>query len=132
MHVLSKRLDRRSMLTGLTSGMLGFVVAKNPPRRTHKLDLDKATDNLLAFIKMRASLDGEDTVFWWTGGVHSTAPGEQSRKLFGFEGYNIPKAAKIEGDYRLLTREMSVHKNTKSGEIPETWANPFTLQIVQV
>ena len=67
MHVPSKHLDRCSMLTGLMSGVLELAVAKNPPRRTHKLDLDKAEDNLLAFIKIRASLDSKNTVFWWLG-----------------------------------------------------------------
>ena len=120
------------MLTGLTSGTLGFVFTKNPSKRTRKLDLDRAEDNLLAFVKMRASLDGIDTVFWWTGGIHSTIPGEQGKKLFGFEGYNIAKAVKIEGVYQLLTREMSVYKNPESGEILKTWINPFTLQTVRV
>ena len=67
MHVPSKHLDRCSMLTGLMSGVLELAVAKNPPRRTHKLDLDKAEDNLLAFIKTRAYLYGEDTFFWLLG-----------------------------------------------------------------
>jgi|GEM_PF-2819187 len=55
------------MLSGLMLGAWDFVYTKNLSRRARRLDLDKAEDNLLAFIKTLASMDDADTVFWWTG-----------------------------------------------------------------
>lgn len=96
------------------------------------LDLYDAKDNLNAFIKTRAALDGSETVFWWGGEIRSMIPEETSRLLFGFEGFNIARAVPVENGYRLLTREMSVYKSPETGNILESWDNPFTGHPVQV
>lgn len=78
---------------------------------------------LHAFARTRVSLDGGDTVFWWTGDIHSWAPGEPYRRLFGFEGLN---AARLEADeegggYRMLSREAAFYLDPATREILETW-----------
>ncbi|GHB52922.1 hypothetical protein GCM10010347_23570 [Streptomyces cirratus] len=80
---------------------------------------------LLALARTRASLDGGEVTFWWTGDVHSWAPGEPYRHLFGFEGVNVARLAAGEGEeegtYRLLTREAAFYLDPRSREILETW-----------
>lgn len=85
-----------------------------------------------AFLKARASLDGEDTVNWFTGNVHAWMPGGQHRHLFGFEGYNVARAVLVEGGYDFLTREAVFCLDPDSGEILERWTNPFTEAEVEV
>lgn len=97
-----------------------------------KIDLSDPRQNLDSFIKTRASLDGSQVVFWWTGSIYSFIEGERSQHLFNFEGYNIAKAKKVEQGYLLLTREASFYKDPQSGEILEQWKNPFTGTTVAV
>ncbi|MEU6892548.1 DUF1838 family protein [Streptomyces sp. NPDC046557] len=78
-----------------------------------------------AFARTRASLDGAEVTFWWTGDVYSWAPGEPYRRLFGFEGLNVARLVigegEEEGAYRLLTREAAFYLDPGSREILETW-----------
>lgn len=55
------------------------------------------TELLRALARTRASLDGEEVTFWWTGDVHAWAPGEPYRRLFGFEGVNVARLVEEEG-----------------------------------
>lgn len=97
------------------------------------LDLKNPEDNLKAFIKMRASLDGKDTVTWWTGQVFAAVPDERPKLLFGFEGMNVARMEKDEdGNWRMLSREYAVYKDPKTGAILETWSNPWTQSDVTV
>ncbi|MFD3806819.1 DUF1838 family protein [Streptomyces sp. NPDC058611] len=78
---------------------------------------------LRAFVRTRASLDGAEVFFWWTGDVYSWAPGEPYRRVFGFEGINAARLTEDEetGGYRLLTREAAFYLDPLSREILETW-----------
>jgi hypothetical protein len=97
------------------------------------LDLSNPEDNLKAFLKMRASLDGKDTVTWWTGQVFAAVPDERPRLLFGFEGMNVARIEKTDdGNWRMLSREYAVYKDPATGEILESWNNPWTQSAVKV
>ncbi|MFD3327428.1 DUF1838 family protein [Streptomyces sp. NPDC058701] len=78
---------------------------------------------LRAFVRTRASLDGAEVFFWWTGDVYSWAPVEPYRRVFGFEGINAARLTEDEetGGYRLLTREAAFYLDPLSREILETW-----------
>ena len=69
------------------------------------MNLDAPAENLRTFMKARASLDGADTVTWFTGDVHAVVPGAAGRHVFGFEGFNVARAVEVEGGFELLTRE---------------------------
>lgn len=84
-------------------------------------------ENLRAFIKTRGSLiPGEEIVFWWTGSIHSMNDGEPSRHIFDFEGYNIGRMMRVDGGWRLLTREVGLYKLPNTDQIVNIWQNPFT------
>lgn len=88
--------------------------------------------DLPTFIKIRADLNlHRETVFRWTGSIYAFIPGEPTRQLFDFEGYNIARAVPDAEGYALLTREASFYKAI-GGDILETWANPFTGAQVRV
>ncbi len=79
-----------------------------------------------AFVKVRASLDGEDSVTWFTGNVHAWMPGGKFGVLFGFEGYNVSRVVEADGGYDLLTREAVFYLDPRTREILERWTNPYT------
>ncbi|MEQ8676118.1 MAG: DUF1838 family protein [Aggregatilineales bacterium] len=89
-------------------------------------------DHLHRFLKTRGDLNGEDSVFWWKGNIYSFIPGQASKKLFQFEGYNISRIEEIEGGYRMITREASFYKDPESGDILEHWHNPLNGRDVEV
>jgi hypothetical protein len=76
---------------------------------------------LAAFGRTRASLDGSEVTFFWSGSVHSWAPGEPYRRVFGFEGVNVARLVPDGEGYRLLSREAAFYLDPVSGEILETW-----------
>ncbi|GGS12319.1 hypothetical protein Snoj_37250 [Streptomyces nojiriensis] len=78
---------------------------------------------LQAFARTRASLDGAEVTYRWTGDVHSWAPGEPYRRVFGFEGLNVARLVADEelGGYQLLSREAAFYLDPVTREILETW-----------
>ncbi|HEX9776334.1 MAG TPA: DUF1838 family protein [Actinomycetota bacterium] len=91
------------------------------------LDLNDQAQNMRAFFKARASLDGADAVTWFSGSVSAMIPGEPWRgPLFGFEGFNVARAVEIDGGYELLSREAAFYLDPRSRAVLRTWTNPFT------
>jgi hypothetical protein len=85
-----------------------------------------------AFVKTRLSLDGSESVLWWTGTVYASQPGKQAKLLFNFEGYNIARAIKIDGGYQVLSREAAFYSDPQSGGILTNWRNPLNDRLVEV
>jgi hypothetical protein len=96
------------------------------------VDFTQPEQNLRGFVKTRGSLEPEEVVFWWSGNIYSFVPGEQSRHLFRFEGYNIARVVEIEGGYQQLTREAAFYQDPQTGEMLEHWANPLNGRTVGV
>ncbi|GAA2434130.1 DUF1838 domain-containing protein [Streptomyces pulveraceus] len=80
---------------------------------------------LRSFARTRASLDGEEVTYWWSGDVYSWAPDEPYQRVFGFEGLNVARLvqdAEAGPDaYQLLTREAAFYLDPATREILETW-----------
>lgn len=89
-------------------------------------DLADPADNLRSFVRARASTGPEDTVVWWTGNVHSQAPGENHRHLFRFEGFNVGRTVETDGGWRFLAREAAFYQDPRTGGILDSWTDPDT------
>jgi hypothetical protein len=96
------------------------------------VDLADPVQNMRAFVKARASLDGSDTWTWFTGTVHAWMPGGQFKPLFGFEGYNVSRVVEADGGYDLLTREAVFYLDPLSRAVLDRWTNPYTGEDVDV
>lgn len=102
------------------------------PSEDKKLDVASPTGAVKAFRKMFADLrDGEPTIFWWSGRLHSRVRGEKDRLLLDFEGMSI-RATKTTSNqekgygFKLFSRELLLYKDPKTGELVHTWENPWT------
>ena len=103
------------------------------PAAAQTLDLDDPADALDVYAKMRCSLDGETTIAWWYGTLFADRPDSAPQPLMRFEGFNACRIVEMdEGGYRLVTREVMYYKDLQTGEILETWNNPFNEQTVEV
>ncbi|MFD9265414.1 DUF1838 family protein [Streptomyces goshikiensis] len=93
------------------------------------------TELFRAFARTRASLDGSEVTYWWTGDVHSSAPGEPYERLFGFEGVNVGRlvpdedAAAGADAYRFLSREAAFYLDPRSREILDTWQDERVVHV---
>ncbi|MCS6801125.1 MAG: DUF1838 family protein [Chloroflexota bacterium] len=97
-----------------------------------RLDLNDPETNLRAFVRARGTLGPEVVTYWFAGNVYSFIPGERSRHLFGFEGFNIGRVTAAPGGYYLLTREAVFYKDPTTGAILDRWTNPWTGKEVEV
>lgn len=78
------------------------------------------------YIRVRADLDGAETVYYWTGTAYGLLPGEKRRELFAVAGYNIARAVRKDEGFDLLAREVVLYLDHRTGQILETWRNPYT------
>ncbi len=84
------------------------------------------------YVRVRADLDGRETVWHWQGTVYGLVPGEKRRELFALEGYYIVRAESRDNGYVLVGREASLLLDHRTGLIAETWRNPYTGKDVPV
>ncbi len=98
------------------------------------LNLDDPVDNLTAFVKVRGSLkDSEEVIFYANGKIYGFVGGERDKPLMGFQMYNIGKYVKAgENSYTLLTNEVLLYTDLKTGEVLEKFENPYTKETVDV
>ncbi len=121
------------MKVTITIACLLFLVNALAQKKLY--NLDSAKDNMDAYVKLRASLNPkEEVVFYATGSIYGYEPDKPWKHLFNFEMYNIARVEKILPDsgYRLITREMLVYEDPNTGEILNTWKNPYTGKDVEV
>jgi hypothetical protein len=92
-------------------------------------------DALALSRKIACSMkDGEPATYWWHGEVFSRRAGEADKHLFNVEGMNIRACVKApDGDgFNLVSRELLLYTDVKTGELLKTWANPWTGETVEV
>jgi hypothetical protein len=128
----------------LTSYLLGFaaiacatsaIAAKEKQRM---LDPNVAEDALeIAKRAQCGEADGVPAVYHWAGNIYSRVQGEPDRLLFKGEGMNIRTCITVEDPkrgkgWRLVSREIMLYLDPKTGEVVRTWANPWTGETVDV
>ena len=108
--------------------------AAAPANAAQPLDLGQSADSLTAFAKMRCSLDPEEsTIAWWYGTLFADFPDSQPQPLMRFEGFNACRMLPHEdGGFKMVTREVTYYQDLETGQIIETWDNPFTEETVDI
>ena len=74
--------------------------------------------------------------WYWNGYAYSRVPGEPDRTLFAVEGMNMRQCGPLgnasDGSFKMVTREILLYKDPKTGEVLRTWDNPWTGRQVKV
>ncbi len=103
-----------------------------------RLDPNDPHDALTIGRKIGCStVDGEPITYWWHGKAYSRRQGERDRMLFLVEGMNVRHCKGIsdpdkgEG-YRLVSRELLLYKDPRTGDVLASWDNPWTGETVDV
>ncbi len=112
----------------------GFSVAAS----AEKLDLNTAEGVAKVNRKFQCSLkDGKQVTYYWHGTAFGRVQGMADKVLFNVEGMNTRACTTVMDKdkgygYRLVSRELLLYKDPKTGEYLKTWDNPYTGQNVKV
>jgi hypothetical protein len=96
-------------------------------------DLTQWTDQVEAFAKIRASLDGKDAYADWEVMVFIVEPGKRAMPVMRLDGFNVGRMLKQpDGSWQFLSREIAYYRDLQSGKILDKWTNPITGQVNDV
>jgi len=129
-------IQRRSFL-GAGLGLAGGLAAGSPAAfaasASTPLDFSTARDNVYGFVKSYTSLS-EKPVFGAFEGVQYAVIGkERARPLFRFAGFgHLQGRINADGTADIRSKEVGLFLDLKSGEVIDTWENPWTGETVKV
>ena len=94
-------------------------------------------------IRTACSLDSsEDAFLSWNGTVYDVRPGQQAQKIFRVSGFNVARCYPVarynlgpfstQGTWFKSSRELMVYLDPDTGDLIDTWTNPFTEEDVAV
>ena len=112
--------------TFLLAGLLAF------PIQAQTVDPNSAEGFVALNRKIQCSTeDSSPQVFEWSGYGYSRVPGEPDRRIFGLLGMNVRQCGQVEDPdkgtgYRLVSREIMLYLDPKTGEVLRTFDNPWT------
>jgi hypothetical protein len=118
--------------TTLRAALAALILTTSTPSFAAKIDLATPEGANLAMRKIQCSLkDNVPVTYYWLGDAYARVPGEADRLLFKVEGMNIRQCVTVKDDkrgtgWRLVTRELLIYFDPKTGEPLSTWQNPFT------
>jgi hypothetical protein len=126
-------LTRRVALAGLLGSPLSAARAS-----TARARIPLAFDDPLWNREMLARIEGDIAPGKFitgtaTGIVHGVRDGEAVRPLFGFEVFATHRVLRqADGSYQRLCRELVFYRDLETGQLLDTWDNPYTGERVAV
>ncbi|MBV6417943.1 MAG: hypothetical protein CMLOHMNK_02722 [Steroidobacteraceae bacterium] len=103
-----------------------------------KIDLSTPEGATLAMRKIQCSVkDNEPVIYYWNGSMFSRVEGEPDRRLFHVEAMNIRACVTVKDPakgtgWRLVSRELLLYMDPKTGEVLKNWTNPWTGKTLEV
>jgi hypothetical protein len=116
----------------LLSGVATAALAGN------KIDLNTPEGNTAAMRKILCHVDDSKVSYYsWNGTAYSRRMGEKDKVLFNVEGMSARQCGTVDGGkrgktYKLVTREILLYTDPKTGKPLDKWENPFTGENVDV
>jgi hypothetical protein len=128
---------------GIAAGvsLVGSASAAHPANRGYRLSTDELKARFNDPIWNRetsAKIEGDTAPGKYvngyvTGTVMGVRDNEAVRALFGFEVFSSIRVLKQEnGDYQRLCRELIFYRDLNTGELMDSWLNPYTNEEVAV
>jgi hypothetical protein len=115
-----------ALATGAEAG--GIPAAKKIPIR-----FDDPIWNRETAARLQADTTGRQVYGRCTGIVTGVRPGEAVKPLFGFEVFSTIRVLRqADGSYQRMTKETIFYTDPKTGDILDTWKNPYTGEQVHV
>ncbi len=134
-------ITRRQGLGLAAMGTVAAATASKPvfasepkPKFLTKIDLKSPEWNRDTRARLNGDLDSsKELVGWLKGVIQGVRPNEPVRDLMAFEGFSVTRMyPRPDGSWRKLLRETVLYRDLKTGEILNTWHNPYTNEDVRV
>lgn len=90
-----------------------------------RLDLDDPETNFMAMLKLRADIAEKDCLFAFPGEAWAMVPQEKNYRCFKTFGIGATRIEEVEEGWRIYSREVLYYLDPDTGEILDTWNNPF-------
>lgn len=128
------RLAGSAGLIGM-SGLASPVTsaAMTAPPNSGSIDYTDPKDNLYAFGKMWGTYGDKPVYTSWHGILFGSVGTKRLRPLFGYAGFGNAQCKILpNGHLRLRAKEGNFYTDLATGEVLETWFNPYTEENVEV
>lgn len=108
------------------------------PAQARTLDPAVPEDAVEISKRMQCGVSADEpAVYHWSGNIYGRSPGQRDKLLFKGEGMNIRRCVEVEDPergtgWRIISREIMLMLNPKTGEVVDTWENPYTGETVEV
>lgn len=118
--------------------LFSLAIALTGTSHAQQIDPNTGEGNIKLSRKLHCSLkDNEETTWYWSGHAYSRVQGQRDKKLFKLMGMNVRQCVSIEDEkrgtgYRLISREIMLYLDPKTGDILRQWENPWTGESVDV
>ncbi|MGK0499450.1 MAG: hypothetical protein ACJAYG_001091 [Oceanicoccus sp.] len=97
------------------------------------LNFNDPQDNLYAFGKLWATYDDKPVYSAFHGLMYGMVGDQRMKPLFGYTGFGNFQAKVLDnGNVRLRGKEIGYFNDPMTGDILETWDNPYTGETVEV
>ena len=121
--------DRRRMLglAALAGGAAAMPGAAAGKLRHRPIDLSRPEDHLLTYIKMSATADpADEALLVYEGITFGVTDGLAMQPLYGMLGFSPVRTQPMPGGaWRILGSEAAVFTDLASGQVLDTWRNPY-------
>lgn len=130
-------------MTSTKSGLLATALAAcvmlaSGPADARTLDPANPQDALEISKRLQCGVsEDQPAVYHWSGNVYGRSPGMRDKLLFKGEGMNIRRCVEVNDPvrgkgWRLISREVMLMLDPKTGEVLRKWENPYTGETVDV
>jgi hypothetical protein len=127
---ISQNSESDGVKNSLKERLDNEIISDSAPNKEINLEDDK--QNFDAFMKIRSSVKGlensnqaEESTYYWEGSIYSFIDGERSKKLMGMKGFSMSRWIKTDSSRQLLTREVALYTDAKTGKILDKMVNPL-------
>ena len=129
----------RFMKSVLVAASLAASAAiASTPAQAQMLDPNNPEDALEISKRLQCGVsEDEPAVYHWSGNIYGRSPGVRDKLLFKGEGMNIRRCVEVDDPergkgWRLISREVMLMLDPETGEVIDTWENPYTGETVDV
>jgi Protein of unknown function (DUF1838) len=130
--LLTNRRGALKSFAGLAAGTATAATTTSAHAATRPVNLNDPKDNLYAFGKIWAGYD-EPVIGGFHGLMYARTGNSRMIPVFGYAGTGVLQAQyEPEGFLRIKSRETGYFTDLRTGEVLETWKNPFTEETVEV
>lgn len=123
----------------LAAGLIACaMLSGGAPADARTLDPANPQDALEISKRLQCGISADEpAVYHWSGNIYGRSPGLRDKLLFKGEGMNIRRCVEVDDPargkgWRLISREIMLMLDPKTGEVLRRWENPYTGETVEV